>query len=77
MRPLGARRLKIAALAICDRRIEACKIAESRYRAMVDAGGGILGSLELAKLSEATERSARMEVELIRQQIAALTVSAR
>lgn len=77
VRPLGSRRLKQAALAICDRRIKFCKAAEARYAAMARAGGGILGTVELARQSEATERSARMEVEHIRRLIAELPEGCR
>lgn len=72
-RPLGAPRLKAAVLAICDRRVRACQAAEQRYADLAEQpNGGILGSVELARRSEATERSARMEAELIRDLIAGL-----
>ena len=79
-RPLGSQRLKAAALAICDRRIKACQDAEFRYDAMILGeleGGSALGSLELAKMLAATERSARMEAEHIRDLISKLEPAKR
>lgn len=76
-RRLGAPRLKTRILEILDHRIQVCRDAERRYAEMVDAGGGVLGSVELAKRSEATERSARMEAELIRREVAELTPANR
>lgn len=74
-RGYGPARLKAAVLAVLDERIRVCADAERKYAALAqEPNGGILGSVEIAKLSEATERSARLEVELIRRHVAGLPV---
>lgn len=75
-RRYGAARLKRAVLAILDQRIAACRSAEAKYDAMAkEPGGGVLGSAALAKLSASTERSARLEAQLIRDRVAELPAS--
>lgn len=76
VRRYGAARLKRTILEMIDRRVTACRQAEERYVAMAEEpGGGLLGSVELAKRSAATERSARFEAELIRRCVAELPAS--
>jgi hypothetical protein len=76
MRNYGAKRLKATILDMIDRRISACREAEERYTALENCrDGGFLGSVELASRSAATERSARMEAELIRRFVADLPAS--
>lgn len=75
-RRMGARRIKQSILTMVDHRIKVCREAEARYEAMAtEATGGMLGSVDLALRSAATERSARMEAELIRRFIADLPAS--
>jgi hypothetical protein len=76
-RPLGAPRLKAAVLNLLDRRVAACRDAEGRYQAMMGVGGGILGSVDAAKTAAATERSARLEAEHIRDLVAKLEPAKR
>jgi hypothetical protein len=71
----GPVRLKTAILAAIDERVRVCRLAEERYTVMAcEQNGGVLGSVELATQAVATERSARMEAELIRAFVASLPV---
>lgn len=75
-RRMRAHRIKLAALAYINERISACLKAEERYLNLSrEPNGGMLGSVDLAERAAATERSARMEAELIRNFIAALPAS--